>query len=86
MMSESTRYIAGQEIKPGARILHPGNLSSVVPQVFAVCDAVRPDRWHGEVTVLGRTVLKTEAHDTNDQAARAAQQQFVDKLVQLLTE
>ncbi|GAA4756462.1 hypothetical protein GCM10023328_45290 [Modestobacter marinus] len=86
MIIESKRFVGGHEIKPGARIPQPTNLQHSPLQLFAVCDEVNPDRWHAEITVLGKTVLETEQYDTDFQAARAAEQRLVDKLTLLLAE
>lgn len=86
MIIESKRFVGGHEIEPGARIPYPTNLHRSALQLFTVCDQVNPDRWRGEITVLGRTVLATEQYDTDSQAARAAEQQLVDKLAHLLAQ
>jgi hypothetical protein len=86
MRIDSNRLIGGHEIKPGARIPHPTNLERGALQLVTVCDQVTPDRWHAEITVLGRTVLATEQFDTDGQAARAAEQQLVDRLTLLFAD
>lgn len=87
MMIESQRFVGGHEIEPGARIPYPTNLQrGAAPQLLTVCDQVNPDRWHAEITVLGKTVLATEQFDTDTQAARAAQRQLVDRLTVLLAD
>jgi hypothetical protein len=86
MIIESKRFMGGHEIKPGARIPHPTNLQRGALQLLTVCDQVNPDRWHAEITVLGKTVLATEQFDTDMQAARAAERQLVDKVAHLFAE
>lgn len=86
MIIESKRFLGGHEIKPGARIPHPTRLQEGALRLFTVCDQVNPDRWHAEITVLGKTVLATGQYDTDTHAARAAEQQLIDKLAHLLAE
>ncbi len=78
------RYVNGQEVVVGLRLPGP----ALAPQfaVVAVCDAVAPDSWHGEVTLDGVTVLRTGAVASEDQASRDAAKALRDRWTALFSE
>lgn len=79
-----TKRIGNEVVRPGLRLDVPSPLHAHAVKVNAVCDSVSPELWHGEVVAFGQTVIKTGSYDNDGQAAKAASNALVAKLLKLL--
>ncbi|TCI98824.1 hypothetical protein [Aeromicrobium sp. IC_218] len=72
------RFLNNQLIEPGASFVDPS--FDLRFQIVVICDAVSPDKWHGEVR-FGQHCLIRTAGEASDAAARAAARTAFDARV-----
>ena len=73
----------GVEVAVGARSHYPSNLEKLAFRFEAVCDAVNPELWHGEVRLHGHVLLATAQVSNEDTAGRLAENAFEQRVVAL---
>lgn len=79
----SRRTIGGVEIVPGARFTHDPS-RTLRFSILVVCVAVDPDSWVGEVRLGSMVVLQTGAYTQFEQAARAAENTLMERVIKAL--
>lgn len=85
MMYESRKTIGVYEVTPGLRMPFHTNSSDVSFAVTVVCEQSHPSElWHGEVSIAGKVLLKTDHFDTHHKAGRAAVDALAEKLMRLM--
>jgi hypothetical protein len=79
----SRRFLADQEILPGATWTHdPG-----VQLRFAIhvrCEAVHPDRWTGLIVLDGRAIYETKPTDSFEKAAAVARAHLFERMADVI--
>lgn len=86
-MTQLRRFNAsGEEIKPGLRQRHQTNFESIRFDYYVVLDSEKPDRWHGEVLLRGKTIVTTEKHPNELTAGKAAEDALLARLIGVLSD
>lgn len=82
--TQTTRTYNHIEIQPGARWTEPAqNLDFTL---LVRCQSVNPDKFVGEVTFMGSTLLITEGRDNIDQAYASARTALKDRVIDLFAD
>jgi hypothetical protein len=83
-MMQTTRTYNYVEIKPGAQWAEPAMHLDFTLHVR--CEAVQPDKFVGEVRIMGSTLFATEGRDSIEQAFAEAREALKARLIAVFTE